>query len=782
MSFQFDTTKEVTGVTNEMFMEAMFGQCEQAGPKPVTISFLGDPNTHRSWAAKPWPVVAAPESEVHNNFLAFAKFNPETGKIYKRQKRYFAGLYAVMLDDFGTKISLDKVKMEPSWVIETSPDNYQIGYFLAVPLEDPGMVDRVWEGLKASGQSDAGSSGLTARVGRLPVGANLKPKYKGYLGFKTRLVHWNPTLRYSVDSIVAGLELQLPPERTGPIAGEMPTNEFVAGVINTIKEAGLYKGLISPGRHDITCPWVKEHTDRADGGTAYYEPDSIFPLGGFKCLHDHCNDRHLSDLYKYLDITPDRSKTFLVSVDARGKKFLVPESIAAELLSEELKDKVSYCVESQQWHLYNNTYWEGDAEGDAVDPMLVKLISDATGPVGYSHRFFQAVKAMLRASGKLRLHSQGFDSLPFLNGVLNLKTGIMMDITPANAHTWVLPYKYDIRADCPNTKAWISDIVNGDAAMVEYTRAWMNAIITGRSDLQRFLHVVGSGRTGKSTFQRLLSVILGSKNVITTSLVQLEVNRFETSALVNKRLVIIADSDKYGKSVNTLKAITGQDPIRIERKNVSRMQDYVFDGMVLMASNEHIVSTDHTSGLDRRRAIIGFDNHISDVQLADWDRRGGESQVLYPEAPGIINWVLELSHEDVTNIIKDPPTQSMKSIMEAMEHSNPVVEWIKERIYIDPDSWSQIGTIVKVNVDGVLRYKNIYSQLYPSYCNYCEETGRSSMSCVRFKATLMDSLKTMKVPHKAVRKNIGNGVSGVRLLTAEELGLDPQRGLDDYEY
>jgi putative DNA primase/helicase len=469
-------------------------------------------------------------------------------------------------------------------------------------------------------------------------------------------------------------------------------------------------------------------------------------------------------------------------MDARGKKYLVPESIAADLLTEELKGKVSYCVESQQWHLFNETYWEGDMEADAVDPMLVKLMSEATATVGYSYRFFQAVKSMLRSSGKLRLKRQDFNTLPFMNGILNIKTGIMMDITPDNAHTWSLPYKYDIRADCPNTKKWVSGIVDGDKDMIEYVRAWMNAIITGRSDLQRFLHVVGSGRTGKSTFQRLLSVILGSKNTVTTSLAQLEVNRFETSALVNKRLVIIADSDKYGKSVNTLKAITGQDPIRIERKNVSRMQDYVFEGMVLMASNEHIVSTDHTSGLDRRRAIIGFNNHISDEQLLDWDRKGGEAKVLYSEAPGIINWVLELSHEDVTRIIKDPPVQSAELIMEAIEHSNPVAEWLRERVMVEKHAWTQIGMLDKVNVDGITKYANVYSQLYPNYCDYCDKTGKSSMSCARFKATLMDCLKTFKVNHEAVRKNKGNGIAGIRLLTPEELGLDPQRGLDNFEY
>jgi hypothetical protein len=39
-----------------------------------------------------------------------------------------------------------------------------------------------------------------------------------------------------------------------------------------------------------------------DGGTAYFEPDELWPIGGFKCQHGHCAHRHISDLLRTLDI------------------------------------------------------------------------------------------------------------------------------------------------------------------------------------------------------------------------------------------------------------------------------------------------------------------------------------------------------------------------------------------------------------------------------------------------------------------------------------------------
>jgi hypothetical protein len=65
---------------------------------------------------------------------------------------------------------------------------------------------------------------------------------------------------------------------------------------------GIYKTPLGDGKHDITCPWVAEHTGAIDGGTAYFEPDDNWPIGGFKCLHGHCVDRHVRDLLLFLGI------------------------------------------------------------------------------------------------------------------------------------------------------------------------------------------------------------------------------------------------------------------------------------------------------------------------------------------------------------------------------------------------------------------------------------------------------------------------------------------------
>jgi hypothetical protein len=47
-------------------------------------------------------------------------------------------------------------------------------------------------------------------------------------------------------------------------------------------------------RVNIGCPWVHEHTDKIDDGTAY------FAGGGFKCHHAHCDNRNGGNLREWL--------------------------------------------------------------------------------------------------------------------------------------------------------------------------------------------------------------------------------------------------------------------------------------------------------------------------------------------------------------------------------------------------------------------------------------------------------------------------------------------------
>lgn len=310
-----DITDETYKVSNNEFLMSIFGD-ELGNACPVVVSFQGNPASiaRKPWHARPWknePEITDTLPPGANNYFSLAVYRPDDEGKYRRKKSQFQALHAVMLDDVGTKVQPARLTLPPTWLLETSPGNHQAGYLLDQPLTDGPMANRLMSAIIAGGLRDPGANGPTSRLARLPEAVNGKHTPP----FQCRMVKWSPELRYSLMELVDGLQLEMSP--TGrpkrqatrhamecqidgdPIWIPRPEEN---GVLTALKNRGLYKSPLGDGKHDITCPWVQEHTDKLNGGTAYFEPDDTWPIGGFKCLHGHCAQRHIHDLLRFLDI------------------------------------------------------------------------------------------------------------------------------------------------------------------------------------------------------------------------------------------------------------------------------------------------------------------------------------------------------------------------------------------------------------------------------------------------------------------------------------------------
>lgn len=315
-----EKTDKTCFLDNDAFLRAVFGT-DLSTNKPIVVSFPGNPATAsgRSWYGKIWQNGNSGLPDDKNNYFSLATFVPDETGQYRRKKTSFKALHAVMLDDVGSKVSMERVTLAPSWLLETSPGNYQAGYILSEPLTDGLLADKLMNAIVAANLCDPGANGPRARLARLPVAINGKHETV----FNCRLDTWSPKLRYSVEEMVAGLQLELlettRPKRQSsrehkerPVEGDpvwlpKPSEN---PVLNALQNAGLYKSPLGAGKHDITCPWVHEHTNTIDGGTAYFEPDDHWTIGGFKCLHGHCAQRNIRVLLEYLslDINAARMK------------------------------------------------------------------------------------------------------------------------------------------------------------------------------------------------------------------------------------------------------------------------------------------------------------------------------------------------------------------------------------------------------------------------------------------------------------------------------------------
>lgn len=307
-----------TDVTNADFLAAIFSKLPD-GASAAVCSKTGDP-TVGGWPAKRADSAVNTLQASSNNYFNYSSFKIGSDGEFNVRVENFAAYHCVVFDDVGTKIPLVTLDgITPSWKLETSPGNYQVGFILDEPITDIADVTQLQKAITAKDLSDPGTTGPSHYV-RLPVAINGKPKYANGDGkpFRCNLDLWQPEVRFTVQNIVERLKLELASTALVVVQTNLPASCNQSGVlvpdevltlkaaenpiITALKSRGLYKTPLGEGKHDITCPWVAEHTDANDSGAAYYEPDDQYSVGGFHCFHSHGEQYRIAQLAVNLNV------------------------------------------------------------------------------------------------------------------------------------------------------------------------------------------------------------------------------------------------------------------------------------------------------------------------------------------------------------------------------------------------------------------------------------------------------------------------------------------------
>lgn len=184
----------------------------------------------------------------------------------------------MMLDDIGTKSKIPP--LAPTWILETSPDNFQYGYaFSEQPTK--GEFTAAVKAIAAAGYTDAGATNAVRNV-RLPDSINLKP---GRDNFKARLVEFHPERDYTLDDICTALNVTPAPADTNHYAPIRLADNGGDDVLAWMNDQGMVLSKINgEGWLSVTCPNNAEHTDGNPEGR--YKPLDR----SYCCLHSHCVD------------------------------------------------------------------------------------------------------------------------------------------------------------------------------------------------------------------------------------------------------------------------------------------------------------------------------------------------------------------------------------------------------------------------------------------------------------------------------------------------------------
>ncbi len=293
-------------ISNPDFLCHAFHGCGD-DETPWVAGFPGDVANapHHVWfgaSAFPLPVFIR---DRHNNYVCISTFKRGQDGHFRRRKDCWSGLWLVLFDDLGTKIPHGKLLLKPSWLVETSPGNFQAWLMLKTPERNYDKAEALINGLITSGASDPGAGNLT-RYGRLPVGSNGKALYiKNGKPFTQRVHSVAIDRRYSIDEIAEayGINLAPAPRHRPRNTATDAQHGNADNLIQLLEWAGLYQGAMRgrAGGHHLICPWHQGHTSQDTTGTAYWSPcEENNWKGGFLCHHGHCKNRNIHDLNNFV--------------------------------------------------------------------------------------------------------------------------------------------------------------------------------------------------------------------------------------------------------------------------------------------------------------------------------------------------------------------------------------------------------------------------------------------------------------------------------------------------
>src|SRR5262249_49916718 len=154
---------------------------------------------------------------------------------------------------------------------------------------------------------------------------------------------------------------------------------------------------------------------------------------------------------------------------------------------------------------------------------------------------------------------------------LHVPTRKLLPHTPDFFTLYALPYAFD--ANTPPPREWLrflESIWENDGEAIATLQEIVGYLLTSDTRQQKIFLIVGPTRSGKGTIARVLTGLLGSKNVVAPTLASMATN-FGLSPLIGKQLAIISDARLGARSdqqliVERLLSISGEDSLTIDRK------------------------------------------------------------------------------------------------------------------------------------------------------------------------------------------------------------------------
>lgn len=351
------------------------------------------------------------------------------------------------------------------------------------------------------------------------------------------------------------------------------------------------------------------------------------------------------------------------------------------------------------------------------------------------------------------------DVIAFSNVLLDVTTREALPHTPALFNLSSVPYEYSADADEPKTwLQFLESVWPDDPDSVALIQEWFGYVLSGRTDLQKLLLMLGPPRSGKGLMARILTALVGSANVAGPTMSAFAQN-FGLENLIGKSLAVVGDARipnaVKDQVLERILMTAGEDTQQIDIKHRAPWVGKLSTRLMIM-SNDVPSFADESGALAAR--IVPITTSISFVGRED---RSLERRIMR-ELPGILLWALEgLDRLNRNGSVFTAPESAQEAMELYRAQSSPVGVFLSEWCEVDSDA------------------STTKEDLYDAWRAWCQQEGRDRPGTL---AGLSKNLFSAGKGIKAGKPRIGGrqvpSFMGVRLTVEREPGTGYWIGKD----
>jgi putative DNA primase/helicase len=300
------------------------------------------------------------------------------------------------------------------------------------------------------------------------------------------------------------------------------------------------------------------------------------------------------------------------------------------------------------------------------------------------------------------------------NGILNLRTGKLLDHDPKHLISQLAPVDFDPVAKAPLWLQFLRRIMDGNAHLVGFLQRLVGYSLTAAVSEQYLFLLHGEGANGKSTFTNVILGMLGDYGLQAEPSLLLaagagrEKHSTGLTDLRGKRLAVCQENDDGRRlSEAVVKQLTGGDRIRARRMRQD-FSEFLPQHKVWLATNHlpEIRGTDH--GIWRRIVVIPFE-----VKIPSEEQDRHLEAKLIAELPGILNWALQ-------------------GCLEWQSKGLEVIPEVAARVEVYRKSQDLLAPFIEAQCRVGQRERAGATELYDCYKEWCAQTREPSVSQRKF--------------------------------------------------